>query len=177
MKCPYCGNVEDKVIDSRMIRDGIAIRRRRECLGCEKRFTSYETVEEIQFKVIKKDGRREDFDRAKIRVGIEKSCEKRPVSTDVIDEVVDRIETELLRQGTKEVPSGEIGEMVIKELCDLDEVAYVRFASVYRAFKGIDEFDEFLDGLRRMIDHGVRDKNSPKTGSRKKKKHDAGTDA
>jgi len=152
MKCPFCGNIEDRVIDSRMIRDGMAIRRRRECLGCKKRFTSYETIEEIQFKVTKKDGRREDFDRNKIRIGIEKSCEKRPVSIEVVEELVDKIETELLYLGQKEIPSREIGEVVIRELYHLDEVAYVRFASVYRAFKGIDEFDKFLEELKSMID-------------------------
>jgi len=156
MKCPFCGNIEDKVIDSRMIKDGMAIRRRRECLACSKRFTSYETIEEIQLKVIKKDGRRQEFNRNNIRIGIEKSCEKRPVSTERIDEIVDRIETDLLYRGKKEVSTREIGEMVIRELYELDEVAYVRFASVYRAFKGV---DEFMDELKLLINRSPADIN------------------
>jgi len=161
MRCPYCGNQDDKVIDTRAIKEGMAIRRRRECLGCSKRFTSYETIEELQLKVIKKDNSRQDFDRNKIRVGIEKACEKRPVSSEIIEELVDRIETDLMYRGKKEVLSREIGEMVIESLYRLDEVAYVRFASVYRAFKGIEEFDQFLEELKKMIHNEAIPKEKP----------------
>ncbi|HOX27763.1 MAG TPA: transcriptional regulator NrdR [bacterium] len=147
MKCPYCDSLEDKVIDSRIIKDGAAVRRRRQCLSCNARFTSYETVEEIQLRVVKKDGRRENFDRNKIRVGIQKACEKRPIPTDAIDDIVDRIEEKLTR-GKKEVETREIGETVIIELSNLDEVAYVRFASVYREFKDV---NEFMDELKRLL--------------------------
>ncbi|HOO55691.1 MAG TPA: transcriptional regulator NrdR [bacterium] len=152
MKCPYCNELEDKVIDSRTIKDGTAIRRRRQCLSCGARFTSYETIEDIQIRVVKKDGRREIFDRNKIRIGIEKACEKRPISTDSISEIVDRIEAKLTR-GKNEMPSREIGETVIKELAALDEVAYVRFASVYREFKDVNEFMDELKGL--LIDNSA----------------------
>jgi len=146
MKCPYCGEMEDRVIDSRTAKDGSAVRRRRECTKCGVRFTSYETVEEIQLRVVKKDGRREPFDSNKIRIGILKACEKRPIPTDVIDDIVERIEASAAH-GRKEVPSHEIGEAVIKELYNLDEVAYVRFASVYREFKDVNEFMDELKGL------------------------------
>nr|HPI76349.1 transcriptional regulator NrdR [bacterium] len=122
MRCPFCGNLEDRVIDSRVIKNGDAVRRRRQCLGCDARFTSYETVEEIQLRVIKKDGRRELFDPAKIRNGIIKACEKRPVSLEVIDQIIERIEDKVAR-GSREVPTREIGEAVIDELYNLDEVA------------------------------------------------------
>jgi transcriptional repressor NrdR len=146
VKCPYCGHRNDRVIDSRTIKDGAAIRRRRVCGHCRGRFTSYETIEEVQLMVIKKDGRREEFDRAKLRVGIQKACEKRPVPTDRIDQVVEDIETALYR-GTNEMPTRNIGEEVMQQLYTLDEVAYVRFASVYRQFKDIGEFMSELKGL------------------------------
>jgi transcriptional repressor NrdR len=152
--------MEDRVIDSRTAKDGSAVRRRRECAKCGARFTSYETVEEIQLRVVKKDGRREPFDPNKIRVGIQKACEKRPIPTDVIDEIVERIEAKLAL-GRKEVPTRDIGEAVIKELSDLDEVAYVRFASVYREFKDINEFMDELKGL--LIDNNsAKDKTGKK---------------
>jgi len=147
MRCPFCGNLEDRVIDSRVIKNGDAVRRRRQCLGCDARFTSYETVEEIQLRVIKKDGRRELFDPAKIRNGIIKACEKRPVSLEIIDQIIERIEDKVAR-GSREVPTREIGEAVIDELYNLDEVAYVRFASVYREFKDV---NEFMSELKRLL--------------------------
>jgi transcriptional repressor NrdR len=140
MKCPFCGEIEDKVIDSRISKDGDSIRRRRECLGCKKRFTTHEKIEETLPSIIKKDGRREPFDRDKILRGMRIACRKRPVSTAAIDAAVDKIERELQERGQKEIKGSEIGERVMQELHELDEVAYVRFASVYRSFKDISEF-------------------------------------
>lgn len=140
MKCPFCGHLEDKVIDSRSSKEGSAIRRRRECLGCERRFTTYEVVEEIAPMVVKKDGRREPFDRQKILHGLRKACEKRPISMETLEGVVDEIERKIHGSSEKEVQSSWIGEEVMKRLHKLDEVAYVRFASVYRQFKDINEF-------------------------------------
>ncbi len=149
MKCPYCANLEDKVIDSRVSKDGYAIRRRRECLGCGKRFTTYESVEEIHPVVVKKDGRREVFDRAKILSGLKKACEKRPISVEIIEGVADRIEQACQELQAREIPSSVIGEKVMQELHDLDEVAYVRFASVYRQFRDVNEFLEELEDLKK----------------------------
>ena len=132
MKCPFCGHVEDKVIDSRSSNEDKSVRRRRECLKCKKRFTTYEYIEEIPLMVIKKDGRREAFDRNKIISGILKACEKRPVSMEKMELIVDKVEKELQRSFDKEVKAQEIGELVMEHLHKLDEVAYVRFASVYR---------------------------------------------
>jgi transcriptional repressor NrdR len=140
MKCPFCGEVEDKVIDSRISKDGDSIRRRRECGACKKRFTTHEKIEETLPAIIKKDGRREPFDRDKILKGMRIACRKRPVSTAAIDAAVDKIERELQERGQKEIKGSEIGERVMQELHELDEVAYVRFASVYRSFKDISEF-------------------------------------
>jgi len=147
MKCPFCGYKEDKVVDSREGRDGELIRRRRECLYCRRRFTTYERIEDILPVVIKKDGRREPFDRNKILNGLKKACEKRPVSMKALDEIVSRIEKKIQEMGEKEIPSSVIGEEVMKELHELDEVAYVRFASVYREFKDINQFMEELKEL------------------------------
>jgi transcriptional repressor NrdR len=140
MKCPFCGEVEDKVIDSRISKDGDSIRRRRECAVCKKRFTTHEKIEETLPSIIKKDGRREPFDRDKLLKGMRIACRKRPVSTVAIDAAVDKIERELQERGQKEIKGSEIGERVMQELHELDEVAYVRFASVYRSFKDISEF-------------------------------------
>lgn len=140
MKCPFCSSIENRVIDSRLSRDGNIIRRRRECSSCQRRFTTHERVEEISPVVIKKDGRREPFDRNKIFAGIQRACEKRPVSIEVIDSLVDKMERDFQEKGDKEIKSTEIGERVMQELHNLDEVAYVRFASVYRQFKDISEF-------------------------------------
>ncbi|MCC6556189.1 MAG: transcriptional repressor NrdR [Polyangiaceae bacterium] len=140
MKCPFCGHVEDRVIDSRSGGAGDVIRRRRECAGCERRFTTYERVEDILPTVVKKDGRREPFDRTKLVRGLRIACNKRPVSTDQIDAMVDAIEREAQESERREVSSTELGERVMNHLRGLDEVAYVRFASVYRSFRDIDQF-------------------------------------
>ncbi len=140
MKCPFCGHQEDKVVDSRTSGDGAAIRRRRECLGCSKRFTTYEHVEEQPLMIIKKDGRREPFDRHKLLAGLVKACEKRPVSMDELERLTDEVEREVSQQFEREVASREIGERVMKRLHAIDPVAYVRFASVYREFKDVEQF-------------------------------------
>lgn len=140
MRCPYCSSIDNKVVDSRMGKEGESIRRRRECLKCEGRFTTYERVEEMLPSVIKKDGRREPFDRMKILNGLKKACEKRPIGMEVLEKTVDEIEKALQEKGLKEVPSTAIGQEVMERLHNLDEVAYVRFASVYRSFKDINEF-------------------------------------
>lgn len=147
MKCPFCNNANSSVVDSRDSKDGETIRRRRQCDQCEKRFTTYERVEELFPLVIKKDGRREPFDRKKILGGIQKACEKRPVSMERVEETVDRIEREIIELGEKEVPSTAIGERIMRALHDLDHVAYVRFASVYRDFKDVNQFLNELQGL------------------------------
>ena len=140
MRCPFCDYVDDKVIDSRQSKDGDVIRRRRECLKCEGRFTSYERIEDIIPHVVKKDNRREAFDRNKILRGLEKACEKRPISVESREELVRKIEKALQSINEKEVPSSFIGEQIMNGLKEIDQVAYVRFASVYRQFKDINEF-------------------------------------
>jgi transcriptional repressor NrdR len=147
VKCPFCDELEDKVVDSRMAKEGEVIRRRRECLGCKRRYTTYERVEEILPMVVKKDGRRESFDRTKILAGLKKACEKRPISTATIEDVTDRIEKRIQEMGETEIESRIVGEELMKELHQLDQVAYVRFASVYREFKDI---DQFMDELRTL---------------------------
>jgi transcriptional repressor NrdR len=147
VKCPFCDELEDKVVDSRMAKEGEVIRRRRECLGCKRRYTTYERVEEILPMVVKKDGRRESFDRTKILAGLKKACEKRPISTATIEDVTDRIEKRIQEMGETEIESRVVGEELMKELHQLDQVAYVRFASVYREFKDI---DQFMDELRTL---------------------------
>lgn len=148
MKCPFCQALENKVIDSRLSKDGAAIRRRRECERCERRFTTYERVEEILPMVVKKDGGREMFDRAKVLSGIRKACEKRPVPVSVMEQIIEGLERELHDSGEKEVPSTYIGERVMERLRQVDGVAYVRFASVYRSFRDINEFLEELKHLK-----------------------------
>ena len=149
MKCPFCGGLEDKVVDSRMAKEGQLIRRRRECLACKRRYTTYERVEESLPMVVKKDGRREPYDRQKILAGLKKAGEKRPISMSTIEAVTDRIEKRLQEMGETEVASRTIGAEVMKELHQLDQVAYVRFASVYREFKDIDQFMDELKALAR----------------------------
>ena len=162
MKCPFCGDFDNKVVDSRLSGESDVIRRRRECLGCGRRFTTYERVEDILPMVIKKDGRREPFDRNKILSGIQIACQKRPISVAVLEEMADRIEKVLQEKGDKEIKSSTIGETVMQELHDLDEVAYVRFASVYRSFKDINEFMAELKDLlneeetRRLSEEKIR---------------------
>jgi transcriptional repressor NrdR len=147
VKCPFCGQVDEKVVDSREARDGAAVRRRRECLSCGRRFTTYERIEEIQFMVVKKDGRRELFDRNKILSGLVRATQKRPVGVAALEKIADEVEARLLEKPDREIKSSEIGELIIKHLYDLDEVAYVRFASVYRQFKDVNEFVEEVKGL------------------------------
>ncbi len=147
MKCPFCGEIDNKVIDSRLSKDGNVIRRRRECLICTRRFTTYEHIEEIPIMIIKKDGRREEFSREKIRSGIHKACEKRNISMNAIEEFIDELERDLRETGEKEIPSHILGEKVMSRLHDLDGVAYVRFASVYREFKDVNDFVSELKSL------------------------------
>ncbi|MGW8187883.1 MAG: transcriptional regulator NrdR [Desulfobacterales bacterium] len=147
MKCPFCGEIDNKVIDSRLSKDGNVIRRRRECLICTRRFTTYEHIEEIPIMIIKKDGRREEFSREKIRSGIQKACEKRNISMNAIEEFIDELERDLREIGEKEIPSNTLGEKVMARLHDLDGVAYVRFASVYREFKDVNDFVSELKNL------------------------------
>jgi transcriptional repressor NrdR len=147
MKCPSCGYSETKVIDSRLNTDGTSIRRRRECLQCEKRFTTYEYVEQVPLLVVKRDGRRQPFDRKKIIVGLMKACEKRPVSVDKMEEITGEIARAVQRKYDREVDSKEIGELIMEKLAALDEVAYVRFASVYRQFRDVNQFMSELQGM------------------------------
>jgi len=147
MKCPFCGEIDNKVIDSRLSKDGNAIRRRRECILCTRRFTTYEHVEEVTVMLIKKDGRREVFSREKVRTGIKKACEKRNISVHVIDQFLDELERDLRETGEKEIPSHQLGEKIMMKLHDLDDVAYVRFASVYREFKDVNDFVAELKSL------------------------------
>ncbi|MBA7645999.1 Transcriptional repressor NrdR [subsurface metagenome] len=145
MNCPYCGHAEDKVIDSREVNEGI--RRRRQCLGCGSRFTTYERLQPASLFVIKKDERREEFDREKLLSGIRKACEKRPLPTGIVDKLVDDIEAELYQMGKAEIPSAVVGDMVMERLKNLDHIAYIRFASVYREFADITALKEEVDTL------------------------------
>jgi len=147
MKCPFCGQDTDKVVDSRESKEGASIRRRRECLFCGKRFTTYERISETPLLVVKKDGRREDFDRNKLLAGLLKACEKRPVARTELDRIVDEIETFLQENSEREVTTAEIGVLLMRKLQRLDKVAYVRFASVYREFKDISEFLQEINEL------------------------------
>jgi transcriptional repressor NrdR len=147
MRCPHCGHLEDKVVDSREAGDGQATRRRRECLGCSRRFTTYERIEEILPSVVKKDGRREPFDRKKILEGLTRACQKRPVSAAQIESLISAVERQVQELGEKEIPSRVVGEAVMTRLRDLDPVAFVRFASVYRAFEDVGDFMSELEGL------------------------------
>jgi len=142
-----CSTLEDKVVDSRLSKEGEAIRRRRECFSCKQRFTTYERVEEMALMVIKKDGRRETFDRQKILQGLKKACEKRPISVMTLEEVANKIEKSLLERGDTEIPSSIVGEEVMNRLMDLDKIAYVRFASVYKDFKDTSQFEEELKSI------------------------------
>jgi transcriptional repressor NrdR len=155
MKCPYCGHLDNKVIDSRLNKECTITRRRRSCLSCGQRYTTYERLEVMMPVLVKKDGRREPWDRQKMVAGLGKACEKRPVSLDDIDAFVDQIEKKLQDYGAKEVPSQVIGEWVIEELPRLDEVAYVRFASVYRQFKDV---NEFMAELKLLLDSREKNK-------------------
>jgi transcriptional repressor NrdR len=147
MKCPYCGHLEDKVVDSRESKEGEVIRRRRECLACSKRFPSYERIDQIPHMVVKKDGRREAFDREKVLAGLRRACEKRPVPTKTLESIADRVEAMVQESPDREVSTGVIGEFLMERLRELDRVAFVRFASVYRDFKDVDQFMATLKGL------------------------------
>ncbi len=149
MKCPYCGELDNKVIDSRMTKHGNTVRRRRECLDCNRRFTTYERVEQVPMVLVKKDGRRENFDRAKALAGMQKACEKRDISINTLEQFVDELEREIQEIGEKEIPASVVGERVMAKLHELDAVAYVRFASVYREFKDV---NDFMLQLKELLD-------------------------
>jgi transcriptional repressor NrdR len=171
MRCPYCRDLENRVVDSRLGKDGDAIRRRRHCEHCGRRFTTYERVEDALPMVVKKDGRREPFERAKIVNGLRRACEKRPVSIDAIEAVADRIERQLQEGAEKEVTSRAIGEALMRELHELDGVAYVRFASVYRSFRDVHEFMRELEDLiaeRRAAPAPRTPRRRPRTGARRR---------
>lgn len=150
MKCPFCGTLDNRVLDSRLSKDGAAIRRRRQCLACGRRFTTYEHIEEMNLMVIKKDGRREPFSRQKILEGIKKACQKRPISINKIEAFIDELERSYQETGLKEIPTSDIGEKVVSKLHEWDKVAYVRFASVYKDFKDV---AEFMQELKRLLAH------------------------
>ena len=149
MKCPFCSHLEDKVVDSRESKEGDAIRRRRECLECGRRFTSYERIDEIPYMVVKKDGRRERFERQKLVAGLLKACEKRPVRIPALEAIADKIEALLQEKPEREISTEDVGALVMRELKHLDKVAFVRFASVYRNFRDVDEFKDELNALLR----------------------------
>jgi transcriptional repressor NrdR len=149
VKCPYCGHLGDKVVDSRESKEGEVIRRRRECLTCKRRFTSYERIDEIPYMVVKKDGRRERFERQKLVAGLLKACEKRPVRVAALEAIADKVEAALQEKPEREIGTEEIGAYVMRELRHLDQVAFVRFASVYRNFRDVDEFKHELNELLR----------------------------
>ena len=153
MRCPFCGHLEDKVVDSREAKDGDAIRRRRECLECGRRFTSYERIDEIPYMVVKKDGRRETFDRHKIMSGLMRACEKRPISTAQLESIVDEVEKEVQDSLDREVSTSEIGKIIMRRLKSLDKVAYVRFASVYLEFEDV---SAFMTELKALVDSRSR---------------------
>ena len=162
MKCPYCGEIDNKVIDSRLSKDASVIRRRRECIICSRRFTTYEHIEEIPIMIVKKDGRREVFNREKVRSGLKKACQKRNISINVIEEFIDDLERDLRETGEKELPASFIGEKIMTMLHEVDDVAYVRFASVYREFKDVNDFVSELKTLlstQKSEDRGQRTEN------------------
>ena len=161
MRCPFCAEIDNKVIDSRLSKDGNVIRRRRECLVCSRRFTTYEHIEEIPVMIIKKDGRREVFAREKVRAGIQRACEKRNISMNVIEEFLDDLERDLKETGEKEIPSHAIGEKIMQALHQWDDVAYVRFASVYREFKDVNDFVSELKSLLSQQDAPNADSSNP----------------
>jgi len=155
LRCPFCQHMDDRVIDSRLSKEGDMIRRRRECTHCLRRFTTHERVEETLPLVIKKDGRRENFDRGKILAGLHKACEKRPISVETLEKLVDRIEQKFQEGGEREIHSRVVGEQIMLELQNLDEVAYVRFASVYRSFKDV---NEFMSEVKELLEKGQKKK-------------------
>ena len=158
MKCPFCGFLEDKVVDSREAKDGDSIRRRRECLECGRRFTSYERIDEIPYMVVKKDGKRAAFERNKIMSGLLRACEKRPISASQLEEIVDSAEKTVQDSSDRELPTSEIGKIIMRRLKEMDKVAYVRFASVYLEFEDVSEFMTELKDLVRARDKAVKSK-------------------
>ena len=170
MKCPFCGEIDNKVIDSRLSKDASVIRRRRECIVCSRRFTTYEHIEEIPIMIIKKDGRREVFNRDKVRSGVKKACEKRDISMNVIEEFIDDLERDLREIDEKELPASVIGEKIMVKLHELDDVAYVRFASVYREFKDVNDFVSELKSL--LSNHEKTDDKRQKSEVRRQKSED-----
>ena len=163
MRCPYCGHLEDKVVDSREAKDGDSIRRRRECIECGRRFTSYERIDEIPYMVVKKDGRREPFERNKIMAGMLRACEKRPISVNQLESIANQIEKSVQDSSDRELSTSEIGKIIMRRLKALDKVAYVRFASVYLEFEDVSEFMNELKAL-------VSSRNSPDTLTKRKRK-------
>jgi len=158
MKCPGCNHTDNKVVDSRLSKDGTAIRRRRECVKCERRFTTYEHIEHSQLMVIKKDGRREALDRQKILAGLTKACEKRPISMEALEDLTNQIEKKFQERGETEVPTQAIGQEIMSKLYHLDQVAYVRFASVYREFKDV---TQFMDELKQLLSEDRKEPKAP----------------
>jgi transcriptional repressor NrdR len=158
MKCPFCAHLEDKVVDSRESKDGDSIRRRRECIECGKRFTSYERIDEIPYMVVKKDGKREGFDRSKIMAGLLRACEKRPISAPQLESIVDSVEKYVHESLERERPTSDVGKIIMQRLKELDKVAYVRFASVYLEFEDVSEFMNELKDLVRARDKSIKSK-------------------
>ena len=150
MTCPFCGHIHDKVVDSRESKEGDLVRRRRQCLGCDRRFTTYERIDEVPYMVVKKDGRREKFDRQKVLSGLLKACEKRPISMARLSELVNRVESKVIDAPDREIPTTEIGEILMQGLREMDKIAYVRFASVYRDFQDEEAFFNELKNLMRQ---------------------------
>ncbi len=167
MKCPFCGFLEDKVVDSREAKDGDAIRRRRECLECSRRFTSYERIDEIPYMVVKKDGKREIFERNKIMSGLLRACEKRPISSSQLESIVDSVEKSVQETIDRELPTSDVGKIIMRRLKELDKVAYVRFASVYLEFEDVSEFMTELKYLVQSRDKSAKRK--PKKSEKVKK--------
>lgn len=169
MRCPFCGFLEDKVVDSRESKDGDSIRRRRECLECGRRFTSYERIDEIPYMVVKKDGRREPFERNKVMSGLLRACEKRPISASQLEAIVDAVEKTVQDSPDRELSTGAIGKVIMRRLKELDKVAYVRFASVYLEFEDVSEFMSELKALVRSRDKAQTNRHPKKRKSAKKK--------
>ncbi|MBI4459734.1 MAG: transcriptional repressor NrdR [Acidobacteria bacterium] len=161
MKCPFCGRSKDKVVDSRESKEGQSIRRRRECLACKRRYTTYERVDEVPYMIVKKDGRRELFERQKVLAGLLRACEKRPVSMNQLEEIVNEVEAKAVDSLDRELSSQAIGELLMNRLRDLDKVAYVRFASVYLDFKDVNQFLDDLKDLLRSPRRGRKNKTIP----------------
>jgi transcriptional repressor NrdR len=169
MRCPFCGFLEDKVVDSRESKDGDSIRRRRECLECGRRFTSYERIDEIPYMVVKKDGRREPFERNKVMSGLLRACEKRPISASQLESIVDAVEKSVQDSPDRELSTGAIGKVIMRRLKELDKVAYVRFASVYLEFEDVSEFMSELKALVRSRDKAQTSRHPKKRKNAKKK--------